>query len=92
MKGQERLKRLIERIKLYIADEDEVLSELRDLLHGFDGVKGDANYREKIESSMDWAAMFFSPQKSTPADARAFLLANLAAAADMAADMDHRFA
>jgi hypothetical protein len=92
MKTQERLKRLIDRIKLYIADEGDVLSELRDLLHDFDGVKGDANYRDKIESSMEWAAMFFRPQKSSPPDARAFLLANLATAADLAADMDHRFA
>ena len=54
MKTQERLNQLIYRIKMYITDEEDVLSELRDLLHDFDGVDGDGNYREKIENSIEW--------------------------------------
>ena len=64
MKTQERLKLLTEKLKKGSLSCDDMARELNELLHVFGSVDGVGNYREKINGAIEWADIYFSPQKS----------------------------
>ena len=65
--------------------------ELNELLHVFGSVDGVGNYREKINGAIEWADIYFSPQKSDRhcgrEIVRASLLQDLGTAAEIAGQL-----
>jgi hypothetical protein len=88
MKTQERLKLLTEKFKKGSLSGDDMARELNELLHVFGSVDGVGNYREKINGAIEWADIYFSPQKSDRHGGReivrACLLQDLETAAEIA--------
>src|SRR3979490_2555309 len=64
MNPQERLTLLGTRIRKYDIGEDELLRELGKLQPAFDGVKGEATYREKVDAAVEWGKIYLNPLKS----------------------------
>jgi hypothetical protein len=83
-----RLKRLIALVIGRAAGE-EIVGELCDLSGDFDGVNGEANFREKIRDAVEWAEMLCGKRETThDSDAiRGFLLQELGSAAEIAKEL-----
>jgi hypothetical protein len=92
MNPQERLTLLGTRIRKYDIGEDELLRELGKLQPAFDGVEGEATYREKVDAAVGWGKIYLNPLKSEKysggrEQVRGFLLQDLALAAEIAGDV-----
>jgi hypothetical protein len=92
MNPQERLTLLGTRIRKYDIGEDELLRELGKLQPAFDGVEGEATYREKVDAAVEWGKIYLNPLKSEKysggrEQVRGFLLQDLALAAKIAGDI-----
>jgi hypothetical protein len=92
MNPQERLTLLGTRIRKYDIGEDELLRELGNLQHAFDGVEREAAYREKVGAAVEWGKIYLNPLKSAKysggrEQVRGFLLQDLASAAKIAGDV-----
>jgi hypothetical protein len=85
MNTQERLKRLFDQVSKRTADDNEVLRELRDVLHDFDGVNGAGNYREKITNAIEQVQRGLHHP-----DARDQVLQYIDVAADIAGELQGR--
>jgi hypothetical protein len=70
---------------------EDMARELNELLHVFGSVEGVGNYREKINGAIEWADIYFSPQKSDRHGGReivrASLLQDLGTAAEIAGQL-----
>ena len=77
MKTQERLKLLTEKLKKGSLSGDDMARELNELLHVFGSVEGVGNDREKINCAIEWADIYFSPQKSDRHGGREIVRASL---------------
>ena len=71
MNPQERLTLLGTRIRKYDIGEDELLRELGNLRHAFDGVEREGNYREKVGAAVEWGKIYLNPLKSEKIQRRA---------------------
>jgi hypothetical protein len=92
MNPQERLTLLGTRIRKYDIGEDELLRELGNLQHAFNGVEREGNYREKVGAAVEWGKIYLNPLKSVNysggrEQVRGFLLQDLASAAKIAGDI-----
>jgi hypothetical protein len=92
MNPQERLTSLGTRIRKYDIGEDELLRELGKLQPAFDGVEGEATYKEKVDAAVEWGKIYLNPLKSEKysggrEQVRGFLLQDLALAAKIAGDI-----
>ena len=88
-------KRLIKRIVVGIfvlAAAGGVTFWLGKLQPAFDGVEGEATYREKVDTAVEWGKIYLNPLKSEKysggrEQVRGFLLQDLVLAAKIAGDI-----